>query len=200
MDVESQEFETVQDAARGDPVAVEDLLQRHLSGLRAFVRLRMGPELRAKESASDLVQSACREVLTNLENFRYRSDKQFRCWLFTTALRKVKNKVQYYRAARRDVRREDARQGPDNLESLANIYAQVSTPSQGLALRERVEQLEKAFAEMSEAHREVITLAKVVGLSHREIAAAMGRTESATRVLLFRALAELGYSLGIRPR
>ncbi len=47
----------------GDPESIEALLAEHLPGLRAYVRLRMGPDLRAKESASDLVQSACCEIL-----------------------------------------------------------------------------------------------------------------------------------------
>ena len=52
----------VQKASRGDARAIDSLLEQHLPRLRAFVRLRMGPEFRAKESASDLVQSSCEWV------------------------------------------------------------------------------------------------------------------------------------------
>ena len=58
-----------------------------------------------------------------------------------------------------------------------------------------MQRLERAFAQLSDEHREVITLAKLVGLPHRDIAARMGRTEAASRVLLHRALYWLGVLL-----
>ena len=51
--------------------------------------------------------------------------------------------------------------------------------------------VERALAELPEHYREVITLSRVVGLSHKEVAESMGRSEGATRVLLHRALGEL---------
>ena len=39
------------------------LYLEHLDDLRAFVRLKIDPRLRVRESGSDLVQSICREVL-----------------------------------------------------------------------------------------------------------------------------------------
>jgi RNA polymerase sigma factor (sigma-70 family) len=48
--------------------------------------------------------------------------------------------------------------------------------------------MERAFDLLSDDHREVITLSRIVGLSHAEIAAELGRSEGAVRVLLSRAL------------
>jgi len=56
----------VHSASRGDGIAIDELLHRYLPGLRAFVRLRASPAVRAKESASDIAQSVCREVLEDL--------------------------------------------------------------------------------------------------------------------------------------
>lgn len=183
-------------ASRGDPDAVEALLERHLPRLRAFVRLRMGRELRRKESASDLVQSACREVLRQIDRYEHRSESNFRSWLFTTALRKIQDRVDYYRADKRDVRHEISADGSRGLEALARVYADFDTPSAQLAMKERVARLEAAFDRLSPEHREVITLARIVGLPHREVAAAMGRSETASRMLLYRALAALASALG----
>jgi RNA polymerase sigma-70 factor (subfamily 1) len=183
-------------SSRGDPEAVEVLLQRHLPGLRAYVRLRMGADLRAKESASDLVQSTCREILENLDRYRHRGASNFRQWLFTTALRKVQNRLAYWRAGKREIGREAARpRDPRGDESLAALYQTLSTPSRRLMHQERVEALERAFDALSDAHREVILLARIVGLPHSEVALAMRRTEQATRSLLHRALAELAERL-----
>ena len=60
---------------------------------------------------------------------------------------------------------------------------------------EDMERLRDAFTELSDDHRQVITLARVVGMSHAEIADEMGRSEGAVRVLLHRALVRLGWLL-----
>ncbi len=187
--------ETVDSASHGDPRAIDSLLHQHLPRLRAFVRLRMGPELRAKESASDLVQSACREVLSRLDKYSHRSESGFRGWLFTMALRKVRNRVEFYHADRRDVGRELPGEVGDDPASLAEAFSDIDTPSAIIACKERVAQLEAAFDDLSDEHREVITLARIVGLSHKEVGEAMGRSETASRMLLYRALAELGSAL-----
>src|SRR5262245_12047568 len=100
--------ELVDRASHGDERAVDELLAVELPALRAFVRLRMGPALRAKESASDLVQSVCREILENAQRYQFRGEGTFRRWLFTTALRVVKNKAKYWGREKRDAAREDA--------------------------------------------------------------------------------------------
>jgi RNA polymerase sigma-70 factor (ECF subfamily) len=182
----------VESASQGDVAAIGCLLQRHLPKLRAFVRLRMGPQLRARESASDLVQSACREVLDHCERYRHRSEANFRHWLFTTALRKIRDRADYHQAEKRSLDRE---RPIDDVADLAGVYADFNTPSAQLDMRERVARLEQAFDLLADEHREVITLTRIVGLSHAEAGEAMGRSEGASRVLLCRALAELGSKL-----
>lgn len=181
-------------ASRGDARALDELLASHLPGLRAFVRLRSGPLLRAKESASDLVQSVCLEVLQHLDRFRYRGEAGFRHWLYTTALREVLNRQKYYRAEKRDAAREVG-PPPDSAGSgdatLLAQYRSICTPSREAMLREQIQIVERAFDELSEDHREVILLAHLVGLSRKEIALELGRSEGAVRNLLSRALSHL---------
>jgi RNA polymerase sigma-70 factor (subfamily 1) len=191
--------QTVASASHGDAAALDQLFARHLPQLRAFIRLRMGPELRARESASDIVQSACREVLAHLERYRYQGDAQFRHWLFTTVQRKLSNKVAFHRAARRDVRRQAelaGAAGDTDWHDIGPTYADVLTPSRQAMDREKLARLEAAFDALSPEHREVITLARIVGLPHCEIAVAMGRSEAACRTLLYRATAQLAVLLG----
>lgn len=184
-------------AARGDRDAVESLLQRHLPGLRAFVRLRTGARLRQRESTSDLVQSTCREILTHLERFRHPSDKAFKHWLYTTALRKIANRAEYHQADKRDGAREvhmpasDPATGNRDAPAAAELlesYRAFSTPSHRLQVAEEVERIERAFDQLTPEQREVLTLAHVVGLSRAEIAAETGRAEGAVRSLLHRAM------------
>jgi RNA polymerase sigma-70 factor (subfamily 1) len=177
-------------ASRGEALAVDELMHRYLPGLRAFIRLRAGPLVRARESSSDIAQSVCREVLEQLDNFRHGGEAGFKSWLYTTALRKISKRDEHWRAQRRDAGREVAGD-----EALMDCYRTLSTPSLHAAAREWMERLEEAFDELSDDDREVITLARVCGLSHDEIARQMGRTPAATRILLHRALAKLSEKL-----
>jgi RNA polymerase sigma-70 factor, ECF subfamily len=189
--------ELAQAAAGGDPEAVEKLLHMHLPALQAFVRLRAGGMLRAHESSSDLVQSVCREVLSNIADFRYPGEGAFKAWLYTTALRKISNRVEYYRAEKRDARREVAADDLD-YDRLLGTYRSFSSPSYRAGVKDEVARIENAFAQMPDEYREVITLAHVAGLSRAEIAAHMGRSEEAVRALLHRALVRTAELLEVR--
>jgi RNA polymerase sigma-70 factor (subfamily 1) len=184
----------IERARRQDGAAVEELLSRHLPGLRAFVRLRSGRLLREKESCSDLVQSVCREVLENLDRFQHGGENAFKQWLYRTALRKIGHRYDYWLADKRDPGRVRELSGAESQAAdaqLASAYASLVTPSRAAMAREELARIESAFEQLSEDHREVIVLARILGLSHAEIAREMQRSEVAVRGLLFRALAHL---------
>jgi RNA polymerase sigma-70 factor (ECF subfamily) len=174
------------------PASIDRLLDEHLPGLTAFVRLRAGPLLRAHESCSDIVQSACREVLDHAGRFRFGGSEGFRHWLYTTALRKIVDRKRYYSAAKRNANALRPPSESASEQQIAACYrAAFTTPSQAAMKREDVERLERAFDELSEQDREVVTLARIVGLSHAEIARRTGSTPGAVRVRLSRAIARL---------
>ena len=180
----------VEDAQRGDAAALEALLARHYPALRAFIRLRLNSPLRQKESSSDLAQSVCRDVLVGLHGFEYRGESSFKAWLFKSALNKIRKKEVFYRALKRDIGLEVDLQSAHADPELSACYAPLS-PSNAAAGREAVQRLEAAFEALPEDYREVLTLARIAGLSHAEIAAQMDRSVAASRVLLSRALARL---------
>ena len=184
----------------GDREALERLLSRELPGLRAYVRLRAGAVLRERESASDLVQSTCREVLGSLEAFDHGGEAGFRNWLYAAALRKILNRADHWAAQKRDVQREQPLQGGSPSEAddrgLADIYATLGTPSQHAIARETLDAMEAAFDRLPEDRREIIVLARIVGLDHAGIAERLGCTKATARQRLFRALAELAELLG----
>ena len=178
----------VQLASHGDDAAIGTLLERHLPRLRAFVRLRAGPVVRAQESHSDLVQTVCRRILEDADKFEYRGEASFLRWLYTAALNKIIERQKYYTRQKRDVRRQRA--VPGN-HALLDCYLTLSTPSRAAMQVEQIEAFETVFDALPEDYRAVITLSKIVGLSHAEIAVEMDRNEGAVRVLLHRALARL---------
>jgi RNA polymerase sigma-70 factor (subfamily 1) len=174
----------------GDEQALQRLMSEHLPGLRAYVRLRMGPTLRAKESCSDIVQSACREVLAHMDRFQHPGEGAFRAWLYTTAQRKIANRAEFLAAARRDVAREQAAD-----TAVLGAYASFCTPSDHAMGNEALQRIEHAFDGLSESHRDVIVLTRVLGLTRQDVAEKMGRSEASVRSLLTRALAELADGL-----
>lgn len=186
--------ELVKRAANGDQAAVGELVARHLIRIRAFLRLRCGAALRAKESATDLAQSVCHDVIRNLDGFRWEGQAQFEGWLCLAAFRKVSDRAAYWGTARRDV----AREAPNGDGALLDLYRRSASPSQIVSGREEIEKIERAFDELPDDYREVILLSRVVGLSREEVATRMGRTEDSVRNLLFRGLAQLSRKLEAR--
>ena len=186
--------------ARGeDSLDVEGMIEQHLPGLRAYVRLRSDRLLRAKESESDLVQSVCREVLEHAERFQHRSEAGFRQWLYRTAERKIIDRFRYYNAEKRSAGREVA--GADlGLEDsgLLQAYGGLVTPSRDAMAREELHRVEAAFERLPADYREIIVLARIVGLPHADIAKQLGRTPSSIRNALYRGLALLADDLA-RP-
>lgn len=182
---------TLVDAAgNGDGDALEELVQKYLPRLQAFVRLRMGPSLRARESSMDVVQSVCREVLQDIDRFEYRGEGSFLSWLFTAALNKMRTRLRYYHRQRRDVDREV------HLTSGATkVYADMLSPSEIVVEAEQIDRIEHAFDRLPEDYREVISLTKVVGLKSSEVAEHLGRSMPAARKLLGRALARFSDEL-----
>ena len=65
--------------------------------------------------------------------------------------------------------------------------------------REDLDRDERAFKKLPDHYREVVLLARVIGLPHKDIGEMTGRSEGSVRTLLHRALARLGVLLGSLP-
>jgi RNA polymerase sigma-70 factor (ECF subfamily) len=178
----------------GDQDALDGLLQRYLPQLHAFVHARLGAELRARESSLDVVQSVCRELLSARAQFDFQGEDRFRGWLFTAALNKVRERHRRLHADKRDVAREVDADAASSFAAIAHLL----TPSQDAIGNETTAAMRASLAALSEEHREVITLARLVELPHRVIAEIMSRSEEATRQLLARAMVQLVRELGRR--
>ena len=176
------------DASRGDSATLDELVARYLPRLHAYVRVHMGPQLRAREASVDLVQSICREALEERGEFEFRGEGPFLRWLLTAAMNKLRERARFHARQRRDHKREE-------LLHDGGAYTALS-PSQEAMGHEEIERLEAVLDQLSHDHREVIVLARIVHLPHADIAEQMGRSVSAVRKLLARALAKLGRELG----
>lgn len=169
----------------GDRDALDALLGRHLADLRVFVRAKSGPTLREQESSSDLVQTVCREALQSLAQYEWRGEGSFRRWLFTLAMNKLRNRADFHAAERRDAAR---RAGGDT--ALGGVAAGHG-PSQHAIGNEAAVRFEQCLDQLDADQRDVILMARVIGMQHREIAAELDIAEGAVRTRLSRALSRL---------
>ncbi|MEC7583624.1 MAG: sigma-70 family RNA polymerase sigma factor [Planctomycetota bacterium] len=185
-----------QAALRGEAPAIDELLQAYLPQVRAFVRMRMGNDLRKREESIDVVQSMCRRVLAHDgKDLRFASEAEFRAWLFTAALNRIKEKHRFHRAARRDLQKEFGT--PDeSLLQLQQGYSMLQSPSKLASAGEQIDRVEAALDGLAEDQREVISLCRLAGLSYAQAGERMGRTPEAVRKLLARSLFRLSEALG----
>lgn len=192
--VETETAKLFDAASAGDAAALGTLLERYLPQLHSFVHARLGPRAQARESSMDVVQSVCRKILAQRPVSEFRGEERFRAWLFTCALNRIREKHRHDRYAKRDVDREIADADPDAMTGIAHLL----TPSQVAVGNETAAALAAALAALSEEHREVVTLARIVRLPHAVIAEVMERSEPAVRQLLARALLRLTRELRSR--
>ncbi len=191
--------ETIHQASQGDTAAVDQLLLRYLPDIQRFLGRQAGQLVRAKESASDLAQSVCREVLERLEDgrFDYQGEAAFKQWLFQAAEHKMQNRHRFYKADRRDGAREARPQGDDDNAS-GELPGQVTSPSMHAMRAEDRQALEVHLAKLPEQQAAVLRSFHFEQLTHKEIAEALDITESHSRVLLARGMAKLA-RLGTKP-
>jgi len=187
--------ELARSASEGDEAAIERLLDDHLPSLRGYIARRAGRLVRERESASDLAQSVCREVLERLRDGRlaYQGPEAFKSWLYRAAVMKLMTRHRGWQAVKRDAGRErrpaDEGSMAPTLEGLA--VAGGPSPSEAAMRQEDLEAFGRAFERLSERYQEIVLLHHVEALSHGEIAARLETSEANSRMLLSRALGRL---------
>ena len=177
----------------GDEGARTALYERYYQRVLSIVRARMGKLLRTRMESKDLVQSVLLESLQDLGAFEFRTEGAFVHWLSTLAERKIRDKVSFHTAQKRDARRQEApEEGMD--EPLALVTGG-TTPSRLLSKAEELLRMEEALQALPENERELVVMAKLEGLSYEEIAQATGRTAGSAQRAVSRALAKLTTAL-----
>jgi len=140
----------------------------------------------------DLVQEALIEAVKDLGDFKYSSDGDFLCWLSSIVENTIRDNVDRIHAAKRDVRRQVSLNKmaarADRLYADAGLPVVTTTPSVVLSLREEFDKLEQAMDRLKPQYRQVIVMAKIEGLSCKEIAARQNKRPAAVAMSLSRAI------------
>ena len=187
-------------AKQGDESALQRLCEVYGERVLRIVRLRMGQELRSKLESMDLVQDAFISALRGLEDFTYQNEGDFLRWLSKIAENRIRDNSDKLHADKRNIRREIPLNitGQAGKDSFVGTVGPIdfATPSLIVSRREDMNKLENAMDKLRPEYKEVIILAKMEGLSGRELAEKLGKEPGATRALLSRALAALAEAYG----
>jgi RNA polymerase sigma-70 factor (ECF subfamily) len=153
----------------------------------------MGPELRVKMQSMDVVQDALLGAFRDLDNFTYKNEGDFLRWVSSIAENRIRDHIEHFHAQKRDHRKEIPLI-QDSTESSSRIRfdpMDLTTPSMIMARKEDLDNLETAMDKLKPEYREVILLTRIDGLSYKEAAEKMKRSEGSVRMLLVRALSSL---------
>jgi RNA polymerase sigma-70 factor (ECF subfamily) len=168
-------------AKAGEESAFEQLFSIHTERLLVFIRGKLGPELRSKVEAADVLQDAYISALARFADFDYTDEGAFLRWLCRIIDNRLRDAHDHFTALKRQVQ-----------------HRPVSAPTgpvSALARAENQQRIAEALESLSTEHREVILLRYFEGLSAEETGQRMGRSQGAVGNLLSRALIELGKRL-----
>ncbi len=153
-------------AAQADPRAFGPLYERHYDAVFRYCYVRLGDRQAAEDAAAEVFLKA----LARLRQFR---GGVFAAWLYTIARHIL---VDLYHDSRRTA-------SWDEVETVGGAAAGPEAAAESRALR-------AALAALSEDRRTVLEL-QLAGWSGPEIAAALGRSQEAIRMLRYRAVEDL---------
>lgn len=178
----------VQRARGGDREAYDALFALAADRARLFVRLRLGPALRAKVDVDDVLQEAYLEAHRSFERFRYHGDGAFSRWLCRIIENRIRGLADHHGAVKR--------KPPGALARVSRIEQRVAaarTGPQTAALRgERSALLVQAMDALADEEREVLLLRFFQDRSLDDIAHTTGRSPTAVRRLLGKATRRMG--------
>ena len=167
--------ELVDRTLAGELAAFEALVERHRDAV-----FRVAARIAGRAEAEDVSQNAFLRAFTSLSAFR--ADASFRVWL----LRITRNAALDERARRKA-------EPVDSVEALLEPsgVAEERKPAQQLESRERRERLESKVRLLSPAHRVVLVLRDIEGLSYEQISMVTETPLGSVKGRLHRARGEL---------
>ena len=171
----------------GDEAALRALMERW----ELPVKRLLGRIVQSAAEAEELAQETFVRVWQ--QRARFRAGAEFRPWLFAIAVNLARNRLRWWRR-RPQVSLEAW--GGDEPEGTGEI-GPAPAPSGGEAAEaaERAAAVRRAVAALPLDQRETLVLFEYEGLSHAEIAAALGGTPKGAEARLYRARASLRVTL-----
>jgi RNA polymerase sigma-70 factor (ECF subfamily) len=186
-------FTTLMDRLHaGDDAAAAEVFDRFAGRLAALAHSRLADRLRDKVDPEDVLQSVFRSFFTRYRAGQFRLENWESLWglLTVIVLRKCGNQAAYFRAARRDVKREEPLAlTPEARLGLAAL-AREPQPVEAAVLADTVEQLMRGLEERDRdvlaLHLQGYTVAEIgaqVGVAQRTVKRALAHIREQLRSL-----------------
>jgi eukaryotic-like serine/threonine-protein kinase len=162
----------------GNSQAATAIFDRYVQRLLALARARIGPKLRRRIDADDVVQSAYRSFFVHASNGEYALTESGDLWrlLASVTLHKLYGQVELHTAARRSMNREDA----VNQISANDRAAPEPTAAEIIAITEQLQLVSKRLT----ADERTVLTANLQGDSVATIAKAIQKSPRTVRRLL----------------
>src|SRR5882724_3699955 len=185
------------DARRGDPDAVNRLLDRHRDSLRRMVQLRLDQRIQKRIDVSDIVQDVLVEANRRLQDYLATPVMPYHLWLRQIAQDRIIDAHRRHRAsAKRSVDRErplavPAADDHSTIELGAQLAGRELTPATAATQQEMAQLVKAAIAKLPDQDCEIIIMRHYEQLTNQEIAQALGLTEPAASMRYLRAVRRL---------
>jgi RNA polymerase sigma-70 factor (ECF subfamily) len=189
------------EARAGSREALGKLLEAARQYLLSIARQELDPDLRAKNSPSDMVQETFVEAQRAFGHFQGDTEDELLAWLRQVLLHRVGKLRRSYRdTQKRRLTREVALGGDDSSDGPAGgLAANMLSPSGQAMENEQDQALQAALGRLPEDYRRVIILRYQEQLPFEEIGRLLQRSPDAARKLWARAVEQLHKELDPPP-
>lgn len=192
--------ERLLDKARmGDASARGALLELYRNYLRLVARSLISSALRVKLEPSDLVQETFLKAHREFTQFGGHSEPELVAWLRQILVRSLANQVKHHRRQARDHQRQESLEQLLDRSSISlqqALASPLSSPSEQASQREHGVLLADALNRLPDNYREAFIRRTLEHVPFETIAAEMGRSVGAVRMLWARAVKRLTQLLG----
>jgi RNA polymerase sigma-70 factor, ECF subfamily len=202
-DPESEELQRLREDRNVDQLA--NFIERNRSALSGFVRSIASARLLSVVELDDLIQEITATALKGLSTapLDHYSPMQ---WLQQIARRRVIDAYRYHFGAQsRDAGRQLSINQPSQVDSSSPgmeqlLVASMTSASAAMSRDIRVNRMQAVIDQLPEDQRQVVLMRFVSGMPTKEIAAQLGKTDVAIRVLLSRTMRQLETQLSdVKP-
>lgn len=187
-----------------EPISVQQRLIERIEHLRGWVEKSIPTRFRPVVSADDILQEVWIAADPAFDALQGKDRDEIDPWLMTIAKRKLIDALRTARASKRGDAKQFASDSERRMTSFSELFTRLaapeSTPSREFRAAERAQTVGDSLAALPEDRRKVIELRFIDGMTHREIARELNRSEAAVNSLLFNGLRQLRVLLGEAKR
>ncbi len=195
------ETELIEQARRGDRLALERLLIDHTGQLRIHLLRGLPNRVKGLISIDDVVQETLARAFLKVDQLRGDSPSAFTAWLLAIGnmilidlVRKETTQERGGKFRRQDLVHDSTTDSV--MDILEQLPVDEATASQIVARREGVAALQVAIAGLPSDQRRAIELHLLQGMTLEETCDAMDRSKTSVRGLLYRAKVNLAEAMG----